>query len=116
MIGTSEIAEIFSVYRKHGWTLRRVLLTDGSRAAVRSEQKDLFGEILVENSSLDAAWFSRESSVEVDAWELRRLGGTPFALIRSIPKSASQGEASQILHECEIQMSDYATHAPRDLD
>ena len=117
MIGSSEIIEILSTYRRHGWILRRVLLTDRTRAALQSDVDGLFGDVPIESSSFDAAWFFRDSSAdEFEAWELRRLGGTPFALFRNIPKNSPAVEVEKTLHECEIQLSEYASRPPIDLN
>jgi hypothetical protein len=81
MISAQQIHEIIAQYQKHGWILRRVLLSDALRVRTYNELVDLSAEGAVEfvSSEIDAAWFSRPSR-GAEAWELRRLAETPFAL------------------------------------
>jgi hypothetical protein len=80
MIGREQIAEILSLYRRHGWTLRRVLLSDELRVNLRDALADLFGAVPVVTSGINALWFSRPSKADSEAWELRRLSENPYAL------------------------------------
>lgn len=78
MIGEREVREILAQYEKHGWSLRRVLLS----AEIKSNlPPTLFGQIEVVSSDVDALWFSRASFEGREAWELRHLSNTPFALV-----------------------------------
>ncbi len=81
MIGASQIQEILAQYRKHGWTLRRVLLCAGTQANLTDSLDTLFGETQIVSFETDAAWFSRPSGIGREAWELRRLTQQPFALV-----------------------------------
>lgn len=81
MTGASEIKEILAQYAKHGWILRRVLLSAATRDALAARREDLFGAAAIDSFSADAAWFSRRSAAGREAWELRRLNGAPFALV-----------------------------------
>lgn len=77
-----KIGEILSLYEKHGWTLRRVLLSDGLRVSINEALQDLFGGAeIVSSPHLNALWFSRASGKSGEAWELRHLSDTPFALV-----------------------------------
>jgi hypothetical protein len=81
MISVEQIQEILLQYKKHGWTLRRVLLSDDLRVRAYTELVALSAGEAVEfvSSDVEAAWFSRPSK-EGEAWELRRLSTAPFAL------------------------------------
>lgn len=79
MIRAEQIAEILAQYKKHGWNLRRVLLSDALRVHLTSELSTLFGAAQIVSSDIDAVWLSRASKGG-EAWELRRLSETPFAL------------------------------------
>lgn len=81
MISVEQIFEIISQYKKHGWTLRRVLLSDDLRVRAYNELVALSTGEAVEfvSSDVEAAWFSRPSK-EGEAWELRHLSTAPFAL------------------------------------
>ncbi|MGI8470546.1 MAG: hypothetical protein ACR2N3_19075 [Pyrinomonadaceae bacterium] len=82
MINASQIEEILSLYGKHGWTLRRVLLSDALRTKISDRLETLFGaEVVFETSEINALWFSRASGYGNETWEIRLLSQTPFALI-----------------------------------
>ncbi len=82
MIKPEQIEDILSTYEKHGWTLRRVLLSDGLRVSINDALQDLFGGAeIVSSPFLNALWFSRASRKSAEAWELRHLSQTPFALV-----------------------------------
>src|SRR5689334_4434820 len=81
MIKAEQIAEILALYKKHGWILRRVLLSDALRNSLADSLETLFGATEIRASETDAAWFSRRSRPEQETWELRRLSETPLALM-----------------------------------
>jgi hypothetical protein len=81
MISAQQIQEILAQYRKHGWTLRRVLLCAETLESLTGSLGNLFGETQIVSFEIDAAWFSRPSGTGREAWELRRLTGAPFALV-----------------------------------
>jgi hypothetical protein len=81
MINAAQINEILSLYRKHGWKLRRVLLCKISPENMSDELKIMFGDAEIIESKVDAAWFSRPSANDNEAWELRHLSENPYALV-----------------------------------
>ena len=87
------VGEIVKQYEKHGWTLRRALLSDESRVVL----SDTLAGIDIALSDLEALWFSRRSKPESESWELRRLTGSPFALVAVIPSNASEDELESTL-------------------
>lgn len=80
MIDAQQIQEILTQYRKHGWNLSRVLLSPATSKTLSASIEHIFGGVEITSSETDAAWFSRPSGKNGEAWELRRLSGTPFAL------------------------------------
>ena len=64
------ITEIVSVYQKHGWQLRRVMLRPESQAELENGTPAL-GEVTPAEAEIDALWFSRPSHEQREAWELR---------------------------------------------
>jgi hypothetical protein len=94
MIRPAVVRDIIELYTKHGWVLRRVLLSAGSRAAVGSEAASLFGDAAVIDSPFDAAWFSRPPADGPIAWEIRNLGDTPYALVEHLDESSPDFENS----------------------
>ena len=94
MIDPINVDEIIAQYTKHGWILRRALLSAGGRKALVG-----LGSIEIVESDLDALWFSRRSKTESEAWELRRLTGSPFALVAVIPTDASEEDVASTLDQ-----------------
>jgi hypothetical protein len=104
MIEPEAVREILDIYNKHGWTLRRVLLSANGREALAADADRLFGAVPVLESSLNALWFSRPSRKGLDAWELRRLTGTPFALLQALSPLAGDEEMEAVLGAVEEKM------------
>jgi len=98
MIKLADVKPIVELYEKHGWSLRRVLLTEPFN------DEGIFAEVVIEDSAIDALWFSRISKPESETWELRRLTGSPFALIAVFDKSETNTEREDILREIEERM------------
>ena len=95
MIEPSAVDEIIAQYEKHGWTLRRALLSlAGKKSYTRlSDGIDIF------DSDLDALWFSRRSQPDREAWELRRLTSLPFALVAVISDGTESEEFEETLSQ-----------------
>ena len=84
MINERQIKETLLQYERHGWSLRRVLLSAETLETLAvSNRKALFGETEIVSEMSDAAWFSRRTpnNSGSEAWELRSLSGSPFALV-----------------------------------
>ena len=94
MIETDAIGEIIATYQKHGWILRRVLLSAAPEAKIGERQSALFGSVEVKGSDIDAAWFSRPRSGGGVPWEIRYLGSPPFALLENIDENDPEFEVS----------------------
>src|SRR5215208_2078310 len=95
MIDRATVGDIIAQYKKHGWTPRRALLSDANKNLLLESLE----EMEVEFSDIDALWFSRRSSPDSEAWELRRMTGTPFALIAIIPSEMSPDEMEATLEQ-----------------
>ncbi len=80
MVTREVITEILSQYKRHGWHLRRVLLSENLSENLSGSVKTLFGDAEITASEIDAVWFCRASGKENTAWELRHLSETPFAV------------------------------------
>ncbi|HEY0657862.1 MAG TPA: hypothetical protein VGD05_05285 [Pyrinomonadaceae bacterium] len=104
MIKAQTIAEILSLYKKHGWNLRRVLLSDELRVNITDALQDLFGGAEIVSSHLNAVWFSRPSKNAAEAWELRRLTDAPFALVEVFENDIDAEEREEMLREVEMRM------------
>ena len=90
------IREITATYEKHGWRLRRVLLSEDLRPNLSD-----FAGAEFEISDLDALWFSRPSINNREAWELRAISPMPFALFESFDEKTPEEERAEMRREME---------------
>jgi len=90
MIDVNEIGEILTTYKKYGWELRRVLLT----AELKKNVGELFAEVPLSDSDIDAAWFSRPPQTGAIAWEIRHLSTSPYALLEHLDEKDGDFEAA----------------------
>jgi hypothetical protein len=99
--------EVAATYRKHGWELRSALLQPASRAEI---QPELFKDIAVRDAEVDALWFSRPSHNNREAWELRLLAQTPYALFETFEPEETGEERDEVKQEMEARLRDYAAN------
>lgn len=92
MIDAVAIKEILETYKKYGWTLRRVLLSDELTLTV-GDTRNFFGGVPVITSDLNAAWFSRPPKDGPNAWEIRHLSTDPYSLVEHIDENSADFEA-----------------------
>jgi hypothetical protein len=104
MIDAGLVKEILSVYKKHGWTLRRVLLSDKLRNGPGKLGDDVFEGITPAASVLDGLWFSRPSKGSLEAWELRHLSTAPYALVEVMDVDLPEHDREAKLRETELRM------------
>lgn len=104
MIDEKQIAEILSLYKKHGWRLSRVLLTAELEKNLSDKIRNQFGAAAIVSAEIDAAWFSRPSKHDRQAWELRHLNAAPFALFEVFEPETDDDFKQKKLREMESQM------------
>jgi hypothetical protein len=109
MTTSAQIKEVVALYVKYGWKLRRVLLSSATADLLASEASELFGDAELRQSLFDALWFSRRSRMASESWELRRLTGTPFALVEVIDDGTPDDEIENTLAETESRMAETLT-------
>ena len=102
----NEAAQLFNqitaTYRKYGWKLRRLLLTDAMRRELT--RAAVVGDVPVEPREINAAWFVRASGKDREAWELRLLAPTPFALVETFAANSDDEQRERRLREIETQL------------
>ncbi|MGQ0543323.1 MAG: hypothetical protein ACT4O9_15995 [Blastocatellia bacterium] len=106
MIEFGEIRAVVELYEKHGWMPRRVILTAASAGRVEGELRSFLPDCGFTNGDgdIDAIWFSRRSLDDSESWELRRLSGTPYALVISLLDESPQDVREETLKETETEM------------
>src|SRR5690348_55817 len=95
--------ELVGTYRKHGWELRSVLL----RPATKAVLDQLVEDVPVKEAQVDALWFSRPSHNHREAWELRLLGQTQYALFETFEPDETEAERDEMRREMEARMRNY---------
>ena len=63
--------------------------------------------IQVEDSTVDAVWFSRPSHNQREAWELRLVAETPYALFETFAEDVPEAEREVIRRDMETRMREY---------
>ena len=100
--------EIIKRYRTHGWRLARALLRAETRDELSSAETLLVG-VRVEEAVIDALWFARASQSGREAWELRLVADTPYALFETFEADEAEEDREEVRREMEARLRDYAT-------
>ena len=100
------ITEIASVYQKHGWQLRRVMLRPESQAELEKGRAAL-GGVAPDEAEIDALWFSRPSHEQREAWELRLIAENPYALFETFEADEPEEEREDMRREMEARMREH---------
>lgn len=108
MSQVEHIAEIVATYRKHGWRLERMLLCAGTYAELKSSGDEVFEQIAVKEAAVDALWFSRPSHDEREAWELRLVSETPYALFETFEKDEVEEDREEVRLEMEARLLEHS--------
>ena len=98
--------EIMALYRKHGWQLRSALLRPETRVELQSQLPD---DLPVKEATLDALWFSRSSHNDREAWELRLLAQTQYALFETFEADETEEDRDDVKLEMEARMREYVS-------
>jgi hypothetical protein len=98
--------ELMAIYRKHGWQLRRALLRPETRVELQSVLPD---DLVVKEAEFDGLWFSRPSHNNREAWELRLLAQTQYALFETFEADETEEERDDARLEMEARMRDYVS-------
>lgn len=95
--------DLVATYRKHAWELRGAML----QPETRSELGDLVKDVPVKEAEFDALWFARPSHNKREAWELRLLAQTQYALFETFEADETDEERSDMKLEMEARLRDY---------
>ena len=105
MTNADLFTELAATYHKHGWEIRRALLQPATLAELQSQ--GLARELPVKESPVDALWFSRPSHNNREAWELRLVAQTQYALFEAFEADETEEERDDVRLEMEARMRDY---------
>ncbi len=101
--------ELVATYRKHGWELQNALLRPATLAEFQSQGSELLSKVTVREAEFDAVWFSRPSHNDREAWELRLLAQTQYALFETFEADETEEERSCVKREMEARLRDYVS-------
>jgi hypothetical protein len=100
--------EIIKRYHAHGWRLARALVRTETLAGL--SLVEIFpAEERVEEATIDALWFARASHAGREAWELRLVADTPYALFETFEADEMEEDREEVRREMEARLRDYAT-------
>ena len=99
--------ELVATYRKHGWELRSALLQPATLAEFHSQEAELLKNVTVKEAGFDALWFSRPSHNNREAWELRLLAQTQYALFETFEADETEEEREDMKREMEARLREY---------
>jgi hypothetical protein len=126
--------DVLAMYRKHGWRLARLLARaetleelrgpsgdeetrDGPSGETRGESSEGAGEervaasfegVGVVESEVDAMWFTRPAQGGREAWELRLVGETPYALFELFESDETEEDREDVRREMEARLREHA--------
>src|ERR1043165_6412273 len=104
--------EILAQYSRHGWRLARVLASPESLAELRGKAEPkapfIFEGAPADESEVDAMWFTRPSAEGREAWELRLVGDTPYALFELFEPDEEEEDRADVRREMEARLREYA--------
>ncbi len=104
----SLLQEIVALYERHGWELRRVLLTTTTNAAIGDAAAELWREAKIIETDVDALWFARPSHGGREAWELRLVTEQPYALFEAFESDEAEEDREDARCEIENRIREYA--------
>lgn len=96
--------ETIATYRKHGWELRRVLMRVATLAELGVPMHETFEGVAAQESTVDALWFARASHNGREAWELRLVGETPYALFETFEADEAETDREELRREMEARL------------
>ena len=97
--------ELVATYRKHGWELRGALMQPETLAELKAEEAHLLDKLTLKDATFDALWFSRPSHQSREAWELRLLAQTQYALFETFEADETEEQRAEMRREMEANMS-----------
>jgi hypothetical protein len=102
------INETIATYRRHDWQLKRVLLRAETRAEIAEQESSLFENVEIFEAPFDALWFARPSHAGREAWELRLVAETPYALFETFEADEAEEDREEVRREMEARLNEYA--------
>ncbi len=107
MAQLDQFRETHATYRKYGWQLARVLMRAATLAELQSATGGQeFESLPAREFSIDAMWFVRPAGGGREAWELRLVSESPYALFELFEPDEAEEEREDVRREMEAMMRD----------
>lgn len=108
------LRETIATYRRYEWRLHSILLRHETRTQIDAHTAPdatlLFEGAPVHSAEYDAAWFTRRSGAPGrDAWELRLIAESPYALFEVFEPDEPEEDRIDVRREMEARMSDHTS-------
>ena len=102
-----QFRETLATYRKYGWRLARVLMRPETLAELHAASGgEEFESTPAREFSIDAMWFARPAGGGREAWELRLVSESPYALFELFEPDEAEEDREDVRREMEAQMSE----------
>jgi hypothetical protein len=100
-----QFRETLATYRKYGWRLARVLMRSETLAELRAATGgEEFESTPAREFSIDAMWFTRPAGGGREAWELRLVSESPYALFELFEPDEAEEDREDVRREMEAKM------------
>ncbi len=101
------LKDLVATYNKHGWALKSALMSAATLSQLSPEIRQMVDAVEVKDSPVDALWFSRPSHHNREAWELRLLSETQYALFESFEPDETEEQREEMRQEMEATLRGY---------
>jgi hypothetical protein len=96
-----------ATYRKYGWQIARVMMRPETLAELRNASGgEEFETLPAREFSVDAMWFVRPADGEREAWELRLVSESPYALFELFEADEAEEDREDVRREMEAKMKE----------
>jgi hypothetical protein len=101
-----QFRETLATYRKYGWQLARVLMRPDALAELRTATGgEDFETVAAREFPFDAMWFVRPAEGGREAWELRLVADSPYALFELFEPDEDEEDREDVRREMEAKMN-----------
>jgi hypothetical protein len=100
------LRDVVEQYARHQWEPRILMLAASSTVAPDELKRAGIAGIETRSAAVSAIWFARRSVPGKESWEIRRLTGTPYALVVGIEDDMSDDERDAILLDAEERLAE----------
>jgi hypothetical protein len=105
-----QFRDTLATYRKYGWRLARVLMRPDALAELQAATGGVdFEAIAAREFPVDAMWFARPAEGGREAWELRLVGDSPYALFELFEPDEAEEDREDVRREMEAKMQERVT-------